>query len=605
MIHAKLAELTNSIRGKSSASRASYLRRMERAAKSFPARAGLGCSNLAHGFAACSLRDKNLLSGEQSANLAIVTAYNDMLSAHQPLAEYPHILKAAVAALGASAQVAGGVPAMCDGVTQGYPGMELSLLSRDTIAMSTVVALSHAMYDGVFCLGVCDKIVPGLVIGALAFGHLPAIFVPAGPMPSGLPNEEKSRIRQLYVQGKVERAALLQAESASYHAPGTCTFYGTANTNQMIMEVMGLHVAGGTFVNPGTPLRQALTEEAGRRLVRMVNSQAPGIGWQLDERAFTNALVGIAATGGSTNLAIHLIAMARAAGIQLDWADFQAASDITPLLTRVYPNGRADVNHFQAAGGLGFLIRQLLEAGLLHRDIPTAMGGGLEEYAVEAGLGAQGLQWHPAPLASRNEDVLRPQARPFQATGGLKLLRGNLGRAILKTSAMPENRLLIQAPARVFSTQEAFNQAYARGALQGDWVVVVRFQGPRANGMPELHKLTPALASLQEQGFQVALLTDGRMSGASGSVPAAIHLVPEAAQGGPLARVRDGDLIRLDVLRGSLDVLVDEGEWAARQPATEEDADAWGHGREYFAPFRRWISSAEEGASMLLMEDRS
>jgi phosphogluconate dehydratase len=479
-------------------------------------------------------------------------------------------------------------------------------LSRDTIAMSTVVALSHAMYDGVFCLGVCDKIVPGLVIGALAFGHLPAIFVPAGPMPSGLPNEEKSSIRKLYVQGKVDRAALLQAESASYHAPGTCTFYGTANTNQMIMEVMGLHVAGGTFVNPGTPLRQALTEEAGRRLVQLVASQAPGIGWQLDERAFANALIGIAATGGSTNLAIHLIAMARAAGIQLDWADFQAASDFTPLLTRVYPNGKADVNHFHAAGGLGFLIRQLLDAGLLHSDIPTAMGDSLEVYAVEAGLGEKGLQWHPAPTASRNEDVLRPLAKPFQVSGGLKLMRGNLGRAILKTSAMPQDRYQIQAPARVFSSQEHFNQAFARGALQGDVVVVVRFQGPRANGMPELHKLTPALATLQEQGFRVALLTDGRMSGASGSVPAAIHLVPEAALGGPLARVQDGDIIRLDVDQGILEILVDETEWAMRQPARQEEWQPFGHGREYFAPFRRWIGSAEEGASILaLQEERS
>jgi phosphogluconate dehydratase len=601
-VHATIGEVTERIVRRSRDTRERYLERIARAAESRPARKRLGCANQAHGFAACGPADKAELRSGDAPNIGIVTAYNDMLSAHQPFERFPGLIRDAAREAGAVAQVAGGVPAMCDGVTQGEAGMELSLFSRDVIALSTAVALSHQTFDAALYLGVCDKIVPGLLIGALSFGHLPAIFVPAGPMPSGLPNDEKAKIRQLYAEGKVDRDALLEAESKSYHGPGTCTFYGTANTNQMMMEIMGLHLPGSSFVNPDTPLRDALTVAATRRVLQITahgNAYTP-IGRIVDERAVVNAVVGLHATGGSTNHTIHLVAMAAAAGIQLSWDDFSDLASAVPLMARVYPNGKADVNHFQAAGGMGFLIRELADAGLLHRDVATVWGTGLDGYASEPVLAQDGgIAWRDAATQSGDTAVLRGAGAPFQATGGLCLLEGPLGRAVIKTSAVAPERHVIEAPARIFHAQEELQAAFKAGALTGDFVAVVRFQGPKANGMPELHKLMPPLGVLQDRGQRVALVTDGRLSGASGKVPAAIHVTPEAADGGAIARIREGDIVRVDAVAGRLEVLVDPAEWAARAPV-EADLSASHEmcGRELFAAFRAVAGRAEQGASI-------
>ncbi|MGH8091685.1 MAG: phosphogluconate dehydratase [Rudaea sp.] len=597
-----VANVTARIAQRSRESRARYLESIETARGRGPQRGHLGCSNLAHGFAACNATDKAALRGEAAPNIGIVTAYNDMLSAHQPYEPYPELIRAAARAIGATAQVAGGVPAMCDGVTQGRAGMELSLFSRDVIALSAAVALSHDMYDAVLMLGICDKIVQGLLIAALTFGHLPAVFVPAGPMPSGLGNEEKSKVRQLYAEGKVGRAELLDAESRAYHAPGTCTFYGTANSNQMLMEIMGLHLPGASFVHPNTPLREALTVEAVRRAAQITalgDNYLPA-GHVIDERAIVNGVVGLHATGGSTNHLLHLVAIAHAAGIELRWDDFAALSHAVPLLARVYPNGSADVNGFQAAGGMGFLIAQLLDAGLLHADIRTVNGTGLDAYRVEPRLGANGaVERAPVPRESRDTSVLRGVREPFGADGGLRILDGNLGRAVIKVSAVPEDRWIVEAPARVFDDQDAVRTAFERGELDRDFVAVVRFQGPRANGMPELHKLTPLLGVLQNRGFRVALVTDGRMSGASGRVPAAIHVTPEAAAGGNIGKICDGDIVRIDAKSGALGLKIDAATLAARETAAYANRDAHGSGlgRELFARFRAVASSADAGAS--------
>lgn len=599
-LHPVVEAVTHRIIARSADGRARYLQQVARDADSGLGRDRLSCSNLAHGFAA-SEADKPAIRGGAAVNLGIVTAYNDMLSAHQPYGRYPEQMKLWAREAGATAQVAGGVPAMCDGVTQGQPSMELSLWSRDVIAQATAIALSHAMFEGVALLGICDKIVPGLLIGALRFGHLPTMLVPAGPMPSGLPNKEKARIRQLAAEGKADRETLLDAEAASYHAPGTCTFYGTANSNQMMMEVMGLHMPGAAFVNPGTPLRQQLTRAAVHRLAAISRRDGDWrpLGHVVDEKAIVNAAVGLLATGGSTNHAIHLPAIARAAGIRIDWEDLDALSSAVPLIAHVYPAGEADVNHFHAAGGMGFTIRTLLDQGLLHRDIPTVAGDSLDDYALEPDLDDEQLVWRQPPAASRDETVLRPADRPFRPDGGMRLVTGNLGRAIFKTSAVARERWTVEAPARVFSDQAQVNAAFQAGELDADAVIVVRFQGPRANGMPELHKLTPPLGVLQDRGHKVALLTDGRMSGASGKVPAAIHLTPEALDGGPLARIRDGDLIRLCADTGRIDVLMDAAAFAARPPATPPPV-THGVGRELFAVYRQATDGAEQGASPLL-----
>ncbi|HEY8374014.1 MAG TPA: phosphogluconate dehydratase [Pseudonocardiaceae bacterium] len=601
-LHPVVAEVTERIAERSKNTRTAYLERVRAAAAAGPTRVGMPCSNLAHGFAACSGPDKLALRGVSKPAVAIVSAYNDLLSAHQPLHEYPAWIKDAVRDAGGVALFAGGVPAMCDGITQGRTGMELSLFSRDVIAMATGVALSHDMFDAALLLGVCDKIVPGLLIGALSFGHLPAVLVPAGPMPSGLPNKEKARIRQLYAEGKATREDLLEAEAASYHSPGTCTFYGTANSNQLVVEVMGLHLPGATFVQPGTPLRRALTEYAGRRVVELTRGGAEytPIAEIVDERAVVNGVVALLATGGSTNHTMHLPAIAAAAGIQLTWDDFDALSRVVPLLARVYPNGSADINHFHAAGGIQFLVGQLLDAGLLHRDVRTVAGPGLDRYRQEPFLEDGKLVWRDGPDHSLDTDVLRGTDAPFSPDGGLRLLSGNLGRAVIKISAVaPEHRTVL-APARVFTDQASFTAAFRAGELDQDTVVVIRNQGPRANGMPELHGLTPALGVLMDRGYRVALVTDGRMSGASGKIPAAIQVTPEAAAGGPLARVRDGDLIRLDAERGTLEVLVDDAELASRPvvdgPAS--DADWVGTGRELFSALRRSVGSADAGATV-------
>ena len=601
-MHPRIVEVTERIRERSGGSRSAYLDRIRAAGARGPQRTALSCSNLAHGFAACDLHDKAALKGDARVNIAIVSSYNDMLSAHQPYERFPGLIKAAVREAGGVAQFAGGVPAMCDGVTQGQAGMELSLFSRDVIALASAVALSHDMFDGALYLGICDKIVPGLLIAALSFGHLPSVFVPGGPMPSGLSNSEKSRIRQLYAEGKVGRDALLEAESGSYHAPGTCTFYGTANSNQMLMEIMGLHLPGASFVNPNTPLRDALTRSAAKRVTEITalgNEYTP-IGEIVDERAVVNAVVGLHATGGSTNHTIHLIAMARAAGVQLVWEDFAALSEVVPLLARVYPNGLADVNHFDAAGGLQFLIGELLDAGLLHEDVRTVSGEGLGRYCEQPVLDGDEVAWRPGPRTSGDLKVVAPVSAPFSAEGGLRLLTGNLGRAMIKVSAVAPERHVVEAPALVFEDQSELQEAFARGELDRDFVAVVRFQGPRANGMPELHKLTPPLGVLQDRGFRVALLTDGRMSGASGKVPAAIHLTPEASEGGPIARVRDGDPIRIDAARGRVEALVDPAAWAAR-PLAEADLSrhASGVGRELFHGFRATVCPADQGATVL------
>jgi phosphogluconate dehydratase len=601
-IHARIGEVTEAIERRSRDRRRRYLDRVGAAAEAGPHRAMLSCGNLAHGFAACPAADKSALKGGVVPNLGIVTAYNDMLSAHQPLQRFPELIKEAARAAGGVAQVAGGVPAMCDGVTQGQPGMELSLFSRDVIAMATGIALSHNMFDAAVYLGVCDKIVPGLLIAALTFGHIPAVFVPAGPMPSGLANAEKTRIRQLFAEGKVGRDELLEAESQSYHGPGTCTFYGTANSNQMLMEIMGLHLPGASFVNPNTPLRDALTREATRRALAItaLGNEFTPVGHVIDERAVVNGVVGLHATGGSTNHTLHLVAIAAAAGIELNWDDFAALSEIVPLVARIYPSGLADVNHFHAAGGMGFLIRELATAGLLHADVKTVWGTGLGGYAREPRLGADGaVEWVEAAGQSHDEAVLRPASDPFQADGGLKVLEGNLGRAVIKTSAVRPEHHVIEAPARIFTSQEALQAAFKAGELKGDFVAVVRFQGPRANGMPELHKLTPVLGVLQDRGQKVALLTDGRMSGASGKVPAAIHVTPEALDGGAIARLRDGDMVRIDAVRGALSGLVEEAEWKARKPADADLASSHsGLGRELFAHFRAVVGPADAGASV-------
>ncbi|TKT74156.1 phosphogluconate dehydratase [Aquamicrobium sp. LC103] len=596
-----IENITQRIRERSRPTREAYLARLDDAAGRTAHRGVLSCGNLAHGFAACNLHDKELLAADRVPNLGIITSYNDMLSAHQPFETFPQLIKQAAREAGGVAQVAGGVPAMCDGVTQGQPGMELSLFSRDVIAMSAAIGLSHNMFDAAVYLGVCDKIVPGLLIAALTFGHIPAVFVPAGPMTSGLANDEKARVRQLYAEGKVGRAELLEAESKSYHGPGTCTFYGTANSNQMLMEIMGLHTPGSSFVNPNTPLREALTREAARQALSITalgNAFTP-VGRMIDERSIVNGVVGLHATGGSTNHTIHLIAMAAAAGIRLNWQDISELSDAVPLLARVYPNGLADVNHFHAAGGMGFLIRELLDAGLLHEDVQTVWGEGLRPYTIEARLADDGtVARAPAPLESGDAKVLAPASAPFQSTGGLKVLKGNLGSAIIKTSAVKPERHIVEAPAIVFHAQEELNAAFKAGKLDRDFIAVVRFQGPKANGMPELHKLTTVLGILQDRGFHVALVTDGRMSGASGKVPAAIHVTPEALDGGMIGRIEDGDVIRLDAHAGTLEALVADDVLAGRKTTIPDlSANGFGMGRELFAGFRALAARADQGAS--------
>jgi phosphogluconate dehydratase len=600
-----IAAVTEAIVKRSAESRARYLDKIAKAFDNKPKRKALGCANIAHGYAACNTHDKNALRNEAGPNLAIVTSFNDMLSAHQPFEYYPELIRAAAREAGGTAQVAGGVPAMCDGVTQGETGMELSLFSRDVIALSTAVALSHQMFDSAVYLGVCDKIVPGLIIGALSFGHLPAVFIPAGPMTSGLSNDEKSKVRQLFAQGKVGRDALLEAESQAYHGPGTCTFYGTANSNQMLMEIMGLHLPGSTFINPGSALRDEITRASAKQALSIStlgNSYTP-IGKIYDEKAVVNGVVGLLATGGSTNHTMHLLAMAAAAGIHLTWDDIADLSAAVPLLTRIYPNGKADVNHFHAAGGMGFLMGELLEAGLLHEDVSTIMGTGLSTYLKEPGLDDKGaLSWKSAAKTSGDTSVLRGAKEPFQHTGGLNVLEGPLGRAVIKSSSIPEDRKVIEAPARIFHSQEELGEAFKRGELHKDVVAVVRFQGPKANGMPELHRMTPPLAVLQDMGFRVALITDGRMSGASGKVPAAIHVTPEAAEGGPIAKLRDGDIIRIDAEKGTMKVFVDPKVFAAREPAQKDlTANEVGTGRELFQGFRHLIGPADAGASIFRM----
>ena len=603
MLHPVVAEVTERLRQRSRDTRAAYLKRIDAVDRGGPMRARLSCGNLAHGFAACGSDDKNALRNGRRANLAIVTSYNDMLSAHQPYERYPELIRTIARHAGFTAQVAGGVPAMCDGVTQGQPGMQLSLFSRDLVAMATAIALSHDMFDGALYLGICDKIVPGLLIGALSFGHLPGAFVPSGPMPSGIPNEEKSKVRQAYAEGKAGRAELLEAEAASYHSAGTCTFYGTANSNQMLMEIMGLHLPGASFEPPGTPLRDALTTAVVKRVnaLSALDDDYLPIGHIVDERAIINGVIGLHATGGSTNHLLHLVAIAQAAGVQLRWDDFDALSGVIPLLARVYPNGYADVNQFHQAGGMAFLIDQLLSAGLLHGDAKTIFGTTMDGYIQQPKLDAEGaLQWSPVSKQSGNRGVLRGMDEPFRADGGLRMLQGNLGRAVIKVSSVPDDRLLIEAPAIVFHDQDEVVEAFKRGELNRDFVAVVRFQGPQANGMPELHKLTPTLALLQDRGHRIALLTDGRMSGASGRVPAAIHVTPEAVAGGNIAKLRNGDLIRLDAVSGQLDVLMEAHELDARLPQHADlSAQHSGMGRELFGLFRQAASSADLGAGVL------
>ncbi|WP_237044378.1 phosphogluconate dehydratase [Aquipseudomonas alcaligenes] len=598
-MHPRVLEVTERLIERSRATRQHYLALIGAAAAQGPQRGKLQCANFAHGVAGCSSHDKQTLRLPDAANVAIVSAYNDMLSAHQPYERFPALIKQALHEVGSVGQVAGGVPAMCDGVTQGEAGMELSLASREVIAMSTAVALSHNMFDATLCLGVCDKIVPGLLIGALRFGHLPTLFVPAGPMPSGLSNKDKAAVRERFAEGKASRDELLESEMKAYHGPGTCTFYGTANTNQMLMEVMGLHLPGASFVNPGTPLRDALTRAAAQqaaRLTRQGGHYLP-LGQLVDERCLVNAVVALHATGGSTNHSLHLPAIAQAAGIQLTWQDMAELSEVVPTLAHVYPNGKADINHFHAAGGTALLIRELLDAGLLHDNVATVAGPGLRRYTEEPFLDGERLVWRAGAVASLDESILRPAARPFSPEGGLRLLQGNLGRAVMKVSAVATEHQVVEAPARVFHDQAELAAAFQAGELDRDLVAVVRFQGPRCNGMPELHKLTPFLGVLQDRGYQVALVTDGRMSGASGKVPAAIHVCPEACDGGPLARVRDGDPIRVDGRTGELRVLVDAAEFAAREPVAPPPP-AIGSGRELFAFMRAGFSSAEQGASV-------
>jgi phosphogluconate dehydratase len=604
-LNATVKAVTDKIRARSATTRDHYLQRVEAAIENGPVRKALSCTNQAHAFAAFPELDKTLLVGMQKPSIAIVSAYNDMLSAHQPLDAFPELIKQAAREVDAVAQFAGGVPAMCDGVTQGQPGMELSLFSRDTIALSTAVALSHNSFDAALFLGVCDKIVPGLLMAALCFGHLPAIFIPAGPMTSGMPNDEKAQIRQQFAEGKIGREELLEAELRSYHGPGTCTFYGTANSNQMLMEVMGLHLPGAAFINPNTPLRDELTRAATRRAAAITHlgDEFTPVGKMVDEKTIVNAIVGLLATGGSTNHTVHLVAIARCAGITIDWDDFSELSAVVPLLTRVYPNGKADINQFHAAGGMGFLMRELIDAGFLHDEVQTVAGPGLERYCEEPWIDNQKLDWRPAPRTSADAEILRPRAQAFSDSGGLQLLEGNLGRAMIKISAVKPEHQVIQAPALVFDTQEQVMQAFQAGELERDFIAVIRNQGPRANGMPELHKLTPPLSVLQNRGFKVALVTDGRMSGASGKVPAAIHLTPESQAGGFISRIRDGDEILLDARRGVLSVNLADAELKARPAASAEHcAQQWGLGRELFDGFRDRVTGAEQGAMSIFAQ---
>ena len=602
----QIADITARIRERSQPLRQAYLARTRAIAARPRGADRMGCANVAHAFAALPGADKFRVVAEKAPNIGVITAYNDMLSAHQPYEGFPAVIRDEARRLGATVQVAGGVPAMCDGVTQGLPGMELSLFSRDNIAMATAVGLTHDVFDAALLLGVCDKIVPGLLIGALHFGHLPCVFVPAGPMSTGLSNSEKSKVREQFAQGLVGRDKLLEAESAAYHGAGTCTFYGTANSNQMLLEAMGLHVPGAAFIHPHEGLREQLTREAVRNVlaIRKGGARYTPIGELVDERCIVNAMVALLATGGSTNHLIHWVAVARSAGLLIDWTDFSELSAATPLLARVYPNGKADVNQFQAAGGPGFVLRELLDSGCLHGDVMTVAEGGMAAYGRVPVLAAQGadgvLAWRDLPATPIDDQIVRTAAEPFGESGGLKLLAGNLGRGVMKVSAVPEDRHVVEAPAIVFDSQEALQQAFKRGELERDFVAVVRFQGPRANGMPELHKLTPPLAVLQDKGFRVALVTDGRMSGASGKVPAAIHVSPEVLGGGPLGKVRSGDIVRVDAVAGTLDALVGADEWAARaiedRPADLADDAAHGLGRELFGGMRRNVLSAEEGA---------
>lgn len=602
-MHPEIERITAEIEARSQQTRNDYLDDLDAMASNRPTRETLSCGNLAHGFAACSQTDKNTIKLMEAANVAIVTAYNDMLSAHQPYADYPDRIKAALAGVGSTGQVAGGVPAMCDGVTQGQPGMELSLFSRDVIAHGTAVALSHQMFDAMLMLGICDKIVPGMLMGALAFGHLPAMFIPAGPMPSGLPNKEKARVRQLFAEGKVGREELLEAESASYHSPGTCTFYGTANSNQVILEALGLQLPGSSFVNPGTELRDALTEFGAQQVTRLtaLGQQYVPIGRMIDARAIVNAMVALLASGGSTNHCIHLVAIARSAGLLVNWDDFDTASRVSPLLARVYPNGTADINHFHAAGGTALLFRQLVDAGLMHGDTQTCLNKPFAEFVAEPTLEGGQLSFRPPVAQSLDTAVLSDTATPFANEGGLRLMTGNLGRAVIKVSAVAKEHLKVRAPAVVIEDQHALKALFDAGELDRDVVVVVRFQGPSANGMPELHKLTPVLGVLQDRGHKVALVTDGRMSGASGKVPAAIHLVPEAKLGGPLAKVRDGDMVQLDATTGELTLEVPEAELAARTDANCPEVPRT-VGRGMFSNMRDIVTSAETGGSFLYRE---
>ena len=606
-MHPIVEKVTQDVIDRSHTSRTAYLKYIDGLTKKGPNRGKLACGNLAHGFAACSATEKADLTGATKANIAIISSYNDMLSAHQPYKDSPDLIKAAVAKAGGVAQFAGGVPAMCDGITQGQPGMEMSLFSRDLIAMTTAIGMSHDMFDGAMYLGVCDKIVPGLLIGALSFGHLPSIFVPAGPMPSGITNKEKARARQAYAVGKIGRAELLEAELASYHSPGTCTFYGTANSNQMMMEIMGLHLPGSSFVNPYTPLRDELTAEASRQVLKFtaLGDDYRPIAHMVDEKAIINAVIGLLATGGSTNHTMHLIAIARASGITLNWDDFDKLSKVIPQLTKIYPNGPADVNHFHAAGGMGVLIAELLKAGLLHEDILTvANEKGMNSYTQEPKLHDDKLTWEACPKESLDKEVIASVEKPFATGGGLHVMKGNLGRGVAKLSAVSEKHQIVEAPAVVFDDQDDFLIAFKKDELEKDFIAVIRFQGPRANGMPELHKLTPPLGVLQDKGFKVALVTDGRMSGASGKVPSAIHLCPECEMGGPLAKVLDGDIISLNLQTGDVNALVNEIEFDARTPLPNRaNNHHYGQGREMFGGFRLGASTAETGASNLFPVD--
>ena len=616
MLHPRIQEVTQRVIERSKNTRQAYLDRISHAKKQTRVRAGLGCGNIAHVMAACSTDDKARLKSDEQPNLAIINSYNDMLSAHVPYKDYPDLIKSIATKYDATAQVAGGVPAMCDGVTQGRDGMELSLFSRDVIAMSTAISLSHDVFDGVFCLGVCDKIVPGLLIGALSFGHLPVFFLPAGPMQSGIPNKEKARIRQKFAQGLVSREDLLEAESASYHSAGTCTFYGTANSNQMLMEIMGLHLPGSSFINPYTELRDGLTGNAVETMLKQLtdDKESPCLADVISEKTIINGLVGLLSTGGSTNHAIHIVAIAKAAGIQVTWKDMSDLSEVVPLLTRIYPNGSADVNHFQAAGGMGFLMRELASAGYLHTDVKTMLGDGLAPYMTEPRLdkddslimsnstGPTKVKWVDCPANSHDEEVLRPVSNPFSKQGGLQLLTGNLGKAVIKVSAVAIEHQVVTAPAKVFSSQSALQDAYTRGELNQDFIAVLKEQGPKAKGMPELHKLTPVMATLQDEGFKVAIVTDGRMSGASGKVPAAIHLAPEAVEGGIIAKIQEGDLVTLDAPNGILKVHVSDEELAKREAELSLPSATFGTGRELFTGFRNIVSSADLGASAFGLE---